>query len=498
MKNSKFLSFLGTLSKKELVAFEQYLLFFHRKEKIALLVFSYLKPFYPKFNTPAIAFEFAYQEIFGSPLPVEPKGGKNKAKKLLNALSDLFLFLKEFLIIQKVKKYPLEKELLWSGVLLDRRKVRAFETHYPKLKKKVNSSPVDVPGYLDKLAASYIPNYLLLEDNSARSIASLLTFIDDLDCFYTSTRLKMACEIATQKNVLALNLPMDSAFQAVSLVGVLSPNLKKSNPLIAIYMELFLLIVNKQHESFKKVESLLRANTDRIENREQHIIVIHLLNYAAAQIRLGHPEGWSMVHRLNEYGIKKKLFIEGGSMSPVQFTNIINAACKTRSFRWAQNFVKTYAPYLGEDIRENNIALGQAQIAFEQGFYKKTMSVLKKNPGGDLFYELRARSLTLRSICELRQEVVEIQKYCFAFEQYIFRNKKRNTEAIASVLNFIKMLKIVIFRKKDKERIINEIKTLKPIQFEDWLLRQVEVYYAAAPSRMKGKLRGKSGNQLKT
>ncbi|MDZ4679182.1 MAG: hypothetical protein SH848_06465 [Saprospiraceae bacterium] len=482
MKNSKFLSFLGTLSRKELLAFEQYLLIFHRKEKIALLVFSYLKPFYPKFDNPAIAFNFAYQEIFGAPLPADPKAEKKSSKKLLNALSDLFLFLKEFLIIQKVKKHPVEKELLWSRVLLERRKVRAFSTQYPELKKKLKaSSPADVPGYLDKLAASYIPNYLILQDNSTRSIASLLTFIDDLDCFYASTRLKMACEIATQKNALALNLPMESAFQAVSLAGVLSPDLKKNNPLIVIYLELFQLIVNKQHESFEKAELLLREHTDSIEKQEQHMIVIHLLNYAAAQIRLGNPGGWSIVHRLNEYGIKKGLFIEGGLMLPVQFTNIINAACQTKSFKWAQNFVKDYAPYLGEGIRENNLALGQAQIAFEQGFYKKTISILKKNAGGDLFYELRVRSLILRSLCELRQENGEIQKYCFAFEQYIYRNKKRNTEAIASVLHFIKILKVLIFRKKDKAHLVNEIKTLKPIQFEDWLLRQVEVYYTAAP-----------------
>lgn len=478
MKNSKFLAFLGTLSKKELLAFERFLLVFHGKEKIALQVFTYLKPFYPKFKDPAIGFDFAYREIFGAPLPEDPTAGKKSSKKLLNALSDLFLFLKEFLVIQKIRKHPVEKEVLWPGVLLERRRVREFSTQYPELKKKIRgSSPADVPGYLDKLAASYIPNYLLLQDNSTRSIASLLAFIDDLDCFYASTRLKMACEIATQKNVLALNLPMESAFQAVNLVEVLSADLKTSNPLIIIYLELFQLIVNKKQESFEKAELLLRKYTNSITKGEQHIIVIYLLNYAATQIRLGNSEGWSIVHRLNEYGIKQGLFIEGGVMSPVQFNNIINAACKTKSFKWAQNFVKAYAPYLGEGIRENIMALGQAQIAFEQGFYKKTMSILKKSAGGDLSYELRVRSLILKSLCELRQEVGVIEKSCLAFEQYIYRNKKRNIEAITSVLNFTKILKILIHRKKDKELLVNEIKTLKPIQFEDWLLKQVEVYY---------------------
>lgn len=483
MNKNNFLTLLGSLKKKEFTGFEKYLLCFHENEKIAIQVFEYVKPYYPKMRFEGTSIEQVYLEVFGEDLKgYLPELRNRKMKKLLNAFSDLFLWLKDFLLCQKISKpaFAFEKEVIWLNVLAEPEKNQnhKYTKQLSILRQSIKESlPKDLHTYSKKMNISYLINYKLPNVKSDQDQEALPNFVNDLDVFYAVTRLKLTCELETRKG-MPLKTPLTiQKFQAAALMASISPDLVKDHPLLAIYFELFQLIVNNSPDSYGKVDSLLKKFAKNISPVEQLPIIVYLQNYAAKQVRQGKKGVMSEIHKLNVFGIAQGVFTTDGPIQPTHFNNLVHAACRAGAFKWVETFIKVYGSKLESNIREETIKLGQAVVAFEQKKYKKTLSILENQLSNDLFREIRARALILRSYWELKMDEEDIiVPYCINFEHYLNRHKKNKSDSIVATLNFVQALRGLITRKKEKRVLIEEIKNQELIYFKGWLLVQAEAY----------------------
>jgi hypothetical protein len=88
-------------------------------------------------------------------------------------------------------------------------------------------------------------------------------------------------------------------------------------------------------------------------------------------VRGSDPKVWGKkLHELNKALLEKDIHIINNAMSPPNFLNIVNVASAASDLDWAIGFVAKYAQYLPQKVREENVLVAEAIIAFERKDFK--------------------------------------------------------------------------------------------------------------------------------
>jgi hypothetical protein len=165
-------------------------------------------------------------------------------------------------------------------------------------------------------------------------------------------------------------------------------------------------------------------------------------------------------------------------MSPTQFNNIINVACKVNAFDWATTFVKAQNHCLHPENREHTTQVAYALISFEKGHFKASLQTLEGMRFNNIHQAIRLKTLMIRCYFELKEDEDKILNYCASFEVYLFRHRKSNKESVKATLNFVRNIKLLIQKKISKEKLLHKIEDTSPIYFKSWLLEKAADYIA--------------------
>lgn len=460
MKNLKLISLLKKLKKDEVAAFSKYLKQRHSRDKIALQVFDYLRKFYPKFE-PADQLEirYAYEQIFGSPV-----SSPADQKKLLNTLADLYAWLKNYLIAEKARQQPLIHDILWIQVLQEKglreeytRKTTAF---YEAMRQAPLASTSDA---LKNWVAAYF--YRNLIGSQPLKYKPSIQQCTDLmiDCWEVQ-RLKMACETSMLSRI---NPP-----KTVPAKNFQQPGL---HALKLVYDALFKVIDTGEIEYFDQLEIILIRYASLLDPLELKGVILYLHNFLATQRRKGTSAGLSeRVHRLNLIGLQYHVFDLNGSIDTLQFANIIAIACYAREFDWASRFVQDQRQILTQKGRKEAVLLAEAEIAMAQEDFKQVVKLLEYNDFQLTIDHVRAKILWLRASYELKSDPDQIATICTHLENLILRQV--SFEMYKAVLEYIKILKMLLAQKSSQRLITARIHRGKAVHYKDWLLEKVEQY----------------------
>ena len=151
MEKSKFITLARTLTPDELPAFHKYLRQLHGGEKIALQVFEYVrKHTFGSKDEKKIQIEYAYPKIFKETL------SDTNRKKILDALSDLHLWLKDFLLAQKLDNGSVENQIIWLDILQERGLHDDYSRQLSRFYTKIKEEPKkDAKKYLVEMVAGF-------------------------------------------------------------------------------------------------------------------------------------------------------------------------------------------------------------------------------------------------------------------------------------------------------------------------------------------------------
>jgi tetratricopeptide (TPR) repeat protein len=473
MKNYKVFTLLRTLDKNEIAAFSKYIKQKHANERVALPVFRYIRKFYPEFiDKKKLNITFIYQKVFGKNIENE----KYYRKKILNALSDLHLWLKEFLLLEKIRTDSFSRKNLWLSILKERGLEVGFSTHA----KQINIETKDFPKknimvYLQNMTISFLYYNHYVQGRLPPDIEALRKCNNDLDLFYAVSKLKLGCEIKNIENLFSFDLK-------IKILPPFSGEKKyinyKKDPLLLLYNKAFKLLLSNNSENYIDLDQLLSEKANYISNEEIHIFHSYLHNFAATQIRLGKEDYWEKIHRLNKLGLEHHIFTKKGVMSSVQFNNIVNIACKVKDFNWVSVFIVSQSRYLKDEIRDSTVCMAKANILFEQGEFKKALNLLEKVNTKDTRQTIRLKAFVLRCQFEIMDDENNFFDYCNTFEAFLRRNRKPKKEIIEATMNFIKLIKMLIREKIEKDIILERIKNTSPVYFKTWLLEKTVGYNA--------------------
>lgn len=470
---NKFLSILKKLSQSELDAFQKHLQYEHPREKIASAVLRQIQRFYPDLDqiTPQ-KIAVMYPKAFNAPFNPDGRSLKN----FQNTCSDLYKWLKHFLIITKIQENKTLQESVWLSILQE----KALDDEFSKQAAHFYYSTRNTPftSHTDAMP-HWLASYFFREQLSKHQPLNHAHLIQQ--CTETMTqcweviRLKMACEMALVRQA-ANHLP-PSKIQAPPTVDPPGMSI-----LSHIYETLWLLTDTGKEVYFVQLDTLLNQQGHHLDTQDLHWILRYANNFIAKQSRKNQDElDYKRMHQLNQIGLKYGVFSRNGLLSSSAFGNIVNIACLAKDMAWATQFIHTHHHIIHPESRSKALLLAQAIIAFESGQFQRVVQQLETQNFPEALDYLRAKSLLLRSYFELKYEQDFLLENCAFFENLLRRSIK--SESVKAMLAFVLTLKLIVTQKSSKTVILKRIHNTANLYSRKWLLQKAKDYEARYAAR---------------
>lgn len=466
MQKNKFISLLKKLTKQEVKGFHKHLKVEHKREKVALRVFEYFIRFYPDFEQEEkLRLEYAYEKIYDTAFTKTEQESKN----LRNKASQLGIWLKEFLIKDKVQHHQALQQSIWLSILQEKGLKKEFSRKATEFYHQTRSAAFRTPmDALPNWMASYFHREHLSGDKALAYAKTIQQCTETMIDSWEVLRLKMACEMSlvSRTNEQA---PIPKEAKPIEYHQVGLSTLKDT------YEALLGLTDSGEARYFDRLESLLTQQGHHIDPKELEGIIQYAYNYTADQSRRNQDAmHYERTHRLNKISLTYGAFTSDGDLDSVAFGNFVTVACLTKDFEWASRFIQDYSHVLSENNRQDATILAKAIIAFEAGNLKEVPKLLE-----DLVFEnpldtIRAKSLLLRSYYELNADQNVILDTCTYFENMLRRSGK--TDTFKAMLAFVLVLKKLVTQKSSKKAIIDSIHKAPKIYSRKWLLEKTVHY----------------------
>lgn len=465
MYKNKLFSLLNRLNRQELAAFQKHLAAYFSPEEVPGLVFAYVCVFYPHFtDIDALDPVAVHRNLFA--------GEPYNRDKILNAYSDIYQRLIDYLLMQKIKT-GIHSRYFRMSILKERGLEDACRNEARQLRKEVNELPKkEVSDYLKSIEAHYYFAYLEKQGRSSADKDALQQYADDLDTYYAICRLKVACEMAN----LNTQYPQQYSFSPPpDMVLRVEDKPYPDHPLLLCYRETYLLLQTREEIHFENTEDLISKYAHRIGALDLHTIISYLHNYASPRIRDGAIEFKQRVHRLNKIALRYDLFSRKGAMSPLQFNNIIFAACSLKDFDWAERFILKQGQFLDDKVREVTIELAKATYFLELKYPDQALICLRNTTLKEPLDKMRAYALTL--MCYYEKEIGhdDVDKLYTNFERYLKRKKEKYPQ-VTAFQNFTRIFRMLWDKENSRKVILKEIEQSRPLISQTWLLEKAETY----------------------
>ncbi len=195
---SKFFPLLRTLSPDELLGFQKFLHRCHGAEAATLKVFSYCKRFHdPSTELEKFDLATAYRKLFKAEMGDQ---GSDR-KKMLNPLSDLNLWLKDYLISEKLRSEPFIDDLLWLSILQEKGMDTEYSKQTVRVYKEEQGKVLDSTDACQRqIAIGLHYKQHLVTNNPSPDLQAFIECVAELKASAELIGLKMQCELLTVTN----------------------------------------------------------------------------------------------------------------------------------------------------------------------------------------------------------------------------------------------------------------------------------------------------------
>ena len=453
MKN-QFIYIFKAVEPAEQAAFQHYIGHFYGQQKVVL-------------NT----FEQAVKSIAANDEQAFLTNVKND-KKTLNDLSDLKKWLLEFLTIQEVKNNSYDAKFLTLQALKKRGLHGVFSDKSKLLSQELNKhEKPDIWLDLLKLRLNHADYFNTENEKMADHQAHLQALLDQLDNFYSSTKLRYSAELESRKNILKEQY--NPRFLTEILASIDGDD--ALNPIIKdLYLPLLNLIKNKSETAYFALKAFLSKNPAH-DQQEKLAILLYLLNFAAYRMRHNDPIFNNEYFELTQIGLNQSLFIAAGYFPTRTFNNIVNVGSMVKGYNWTKKFIEEWSIHLSPDDKLVGHNLALARLNFGEKKFQMTIDYLQKLENHkNIHFLVEIKSLLARAYYEQKIESSRQNALCDSFELQVRRVKRVNENLRTSALNFIKILRFLI-NDKPKNQIISALNKKDEIVIcYEWLKAKIE------------------------
>ena len=257
------------------------------------------------------------------------------------------------------------------------------------------------------------------------------------------------------------------------------------HPILSFYHKLCSHMMDDASFSYEQVQKAFFQCSDRMEEDEQHFVLLVLINLVNKQLRKGRGEYSATILKLYQRGVKKGLFLKPGRLTVNSFLNICSIAAANSAFDWIHDFIETHEPLLVDKNAKNAGYLARAMLAFNKAQFVEAQGFLDEIHTNEIVFKIRSRNLYVRCLLEFffqsPSTYSTLRSYCNAQEKFINRTSKLNQNRKSAYLNLNKTIKRIAELWLDgwndpvKKKALEEyIDGLNPIMSKNWLKKTLQ------------------------
>ena len=445
MKGHKLIELAKSLSEEELKQFVHFCRFStYHKKSLTITFAEILLKLYPDFKPQKIRKEVIFSKLY----PNEAF----KQKKLYDLIYFEMRLLEDFIAYLDFKENTFnQNKHLIAGL-----RKRNHKNLFAKKLKKANTileeqrERDNLFFYNQFLLAAESDRYFIMNNLIERN-DSIREKVNNLDLFYLATKLKESCEMISREDFIDEKYDLDLSRD---LIKMIENNHEKylSHPAINIYLLIFKLFDNQEHETlYKHIKKELIKKERLFPKNEQKVLYEFLMNYCVGRINFGINKFMSELFNLYKHILKRDLLIENGQLSQWTYMNIATLGQRLNKFKWTSSFLNEYKPLLHEDHQDNAFIYNTASLHFSMKEYKKALQLLHQVEFIDATYNLGTKSILLKTYYEIL-DVEPFPHLIKSFQTYVRNNKLMSKNQKGIYLNMVKFTRL-LFDLKLKQKV---------------------------------------------
>jgi hypothetical protein len=283
--------------------------------------------------------------------------------------------------------------------------------------------------------------------------------VEYLDRFYLARKLQLCCEIFNVRNVLAVEYRV---FLLDEILSHLKNKSYEDTPVILVYYRILMTLLESDNEEhFHQLRRLLEKHVAGFSLRELREMYQYVLNYCIKKINLGDTDWQKTLFDIYKTTLESKVLLSEGHLSHWDYKNIVTISLRQKEFGWAKKFIEQYKRELLPAERENAYRYNLANLCYNTGDYSRSLKLLQQVEFSDVYYQLDAKSILLKTYFEL-EDAEAFLYHASAFRIFLRRNKRISDYQRTIYLNLIRFSsqlmrangvrrKVLAIRKKTEE-----------------------------------------------
>lgn len=468
MLKNKLLTILLTFSNYELNRFRKYLLSpFFNENQVLIQLFDFLSKKIKKKDIANLTKQEIWQQLFPT--------SSFEDVKFRRYCSDLTRLVTDFLTYEAYKKNTNEQVTTLIKVIADRNLSKLYEPLARKEQKRLEKQPIqDAIAHYQKynLAAT---QGLFKHINRTKPI-DILSVVKNLDAFYISEKLKYYCTLLNYQYLV--DIKEELPFITPLMQYLAQANEVEKFPSITIYYYISLtLSTPKEENNYQLLKKALADYSHLFPKKEAWMMYGYAQNYCIRKINTGDSQYLDELFQLYKEGLDKGLLFTNDELSPWHYKNIVVVGLRLNAFDWVEMFIEKYHVYLNKSFQKNAYSYSLAKLHFYKKEYGKVIQRLQSITYEDMFYQLDAKSMLLKTYYEL-DEVEALYSLMDSFKILLKRKNVISDRHRTNHLNFLKILKKLLnlpsLGREGVAKIKEEIEATKQIADVNWLLEKLK------------------------
>ena len=387
-------------------------------------------------------------------------------------MSDLLALAGEFLTLEQFTKSQAQHQVQLLKALREREASSLYEFYFRKSERaaSVERPLLNSGTLLDAYLLQSERNAWLERSANRSGITNLDASVASLDRFYLFNKLKYACTLLNNRNV------MGGEFQDPFLEGLLK-QLPSSHyaddPAVLIYFSIYQLLSRPEEpQHYPVLRTMLSEFALAFTLDEARHLYAFAMNHCIGRINNGQGEFLREIFSLYKESLERHILFEGDSLSPWDYKNIVVAGLRLSEFDWVDQFIRNYKEKIPAEHRENAFTYNLAKLHFYKKHYSEVLKLLQKLEYEDVFYNLDAKVMLLKIYYELH-EIEALDSLIESFRTFLRRNKLISEGHRTNYLNlilFVKKLSRVRYGDhKRRMKIRADFEATRQIADADWL-----------------------------
>ena len=447
---SKLIAALQTFSPGSLRKFSRFMNspYFNRRDKLSLF-WETLYPFAPDFDQKELTKAYLFRKIMG------PKKAYNE-RVFNNLSSDLLKLIYDFMLLERFREMPVQKEVALMEALVDRELYQHLNGAYRRVKELQGKNENQNHTFHQHWYGVYeCLDREFLTHQSRGEDPNLQLLNDHLDRAYWINKLRIACGMLNRNRVVK------AAYQCHFLKPLLDylsihTGLLDENPALAIYFQAYQLLnassPTEAEIAYRNLKADLNAWQKVLPPNELYAVYNYALNYCIEQINSGNGAYYAEILDLYKGLLANGILLKKDHLNQWTYKNIITAGIRSEAFEWTENFIQTYKNHLPKEEQAHAYAYNMAMWYHAQGHFREALQQLQNIEFGHPFYHVGAKTIQLQIYFEL-EEGEAFHALYDAFQKYLFRNRKLNDHHKSANLNFIKLTRKVFDLRQEQKRL---------------------------------------------